>query len=141
MLTTSSQATLKKQLVTTKSLYILVINSLFTVILQLGICYTKSPIPFHKRKFKPLLLFIGLVSSITESLLSLYESGVDDNETIKIYRSGGADPEGNQPGDLYVTLKVCNLFTLKDSNHLKMNAYSCDSFLGSGRSSFPKRES
>ncbi|XP_047317273.1 chaperone protein dnaJ GFA2, mitochondrial-like [Impatiens glandulifera] len=32
--------------------------------------------------------------------------GVDDGETIKIYRSGGADPEGNQPGDLYVTLKV-----------------------------------
>ncbi|WOK98321.1 chaperone protein dnaJ GFA2, mitochondrial isoform X2 [Canna indica] len=33
-------------------------------------------------------------------------SGVDDNETIKIYRSGGADPESNQPGDLYVTIKV-----------------------------------
>ncbi|XXG63013.1 hypothetical protein AAC387_Pa05g1287 [Persea americana] len=32
--------------------------------------------------------------------------GLDDNETIKIYRSGGADPEGNQPGDLYVTIKV-----------------------------------
>ncbi|XP_009391041.2 chaperone protein dnaJ GFA2, mitochondrial isoform X1 [Musa acuminata AAA Group] len=33
-------------------------------------------------------------------------AGVDDNETIKIYRSGGADPESNQPGDLYVTIKV-----------------------------------
>ncbi|OVA10332.1 Heat shock protein DnaJ [Macleaya cordata] len=32
--------------------------------------------------------------------------GVDDSETIKIYRSGGADPDGNQPGDLYVTIKV-----------------------------------
>ncbi|XP_038975890.1 LOW QUALITY PROTEIN: chaperone protein dnaJ GFA2, mitochondrial-like [Phoenix dactylifera] len=32
--------------------------------------------------------------------------GVDDNETIKIYRNGGADPEGGQPGDLYVTIKV-----------------------------------
>ncbi|XP_019051593.1 PREDICTED: chaperone protein dnaJ GFA2, mitochondrial-like isoform X2 [Nelumbo nucifera] len=32
--------------------------------------------------------------------------GVDDNETMKVYRSGGADPEGNQPGDLYVTIKV-----------------------------------
>ncbi|RZR73029.1 hypothetical protein BHM03_00019319, partial [Ensete ventricosum] len=31
---------------------------------------------------------------------------VDDNETIKVYRSGGADPDGNQPGDLYVTIKV-----------------------------------
>ncbi|CAL9170169.1 unnamed protein product [Musa hybrid cultivar] len=33
-------------------------------------------------------------------------AGVDDNETIKMYRSGGADPESNQPGDLYVTIKV-----------------------------------
>ncbi|XP_042517634.1 chaperone protein dnaJ GFA2, mitochondrial-like [Macadamia integrifolia] len=32
--------------------------------------------------------------------------GMDDNETIKVYRSGGADPDGNQPGDLYVTIKV-----------------------------------
>ncbi|KAG6761118.1 hypothetical protein POTOM_034313 [Populus tomentosa] len=32
--------------------------------------------------------------------------GVDDNETMKLPRSGGADPEKNQPGDLYVTIKV-----------------------------------
>ncbi|XP_064959674.1 chaperone protein dnaJ GFA2, mitochondrial-like [Musa acuminata AAA Group] len=32
--------------------------------------------------------------------------GVDNDETIKVYRSGGADPDGNQPGDLYVTVKV-----------------------------------
>ncbi|XP_068659019.1 chaperone protein dnaJ GFA2, mitochondrial-like isoform X1 [Aristolochia californica] len=32
--------------------------------------------------------------------------GMDDKETIKIYRSGGADPEGNQPGDLFVTIRV-----------------------------------
>ncbi|XP_042476605.1 chaperone protein dnaJ GFA2, mitochondrial-like [Macadamia integrifolia] len=32
--------------------------------------------------------------------------GIDDNETIKMYRSGGADPDGDQPGDLYVTIKV-----------------------------------
>eukprot|EP00262_Sarcandra_glabra_P002455 TRINITY_DN1275_c0_g1_i1.p1 TRINITY_DN1275_c0_g1~~TRINITY_DN1275_c0_g1_i1.p1 ORF type:complete len:197 (+),score=33.82 TRINITY_DN1275_c0_g1_i1:73-663(+) len=32
--------------------------------------------------------------------------GIDDNETIKIYNSGGADPDGNKPGDLYVTIKV-----------------------------------
>ncbi|KAL6560451.1 hypothetical protein OROGR_004010 [Orobanche gracilis] len=31
---------------------------------------------------------------------------VDNNETIKIPRSGGADPDGNQPGDLYVMIKV-----------------------------------
>ncbi|XP_028125030.1 chaperone protein dnaJ GFA2, mitochondrial-like isoform X2 [Camellia sinensis] len=32
--------------------------------------------------------------------------GVDDNETMKVSRSGGADPDGNQAGDLYVTIKV-----------------------------------
>ncbi|KAK6933737.1 Heat shock protein DnaJ, cysteine-rich domain [Dillenia turbinata] len=32
--------------------------------------------------------------------------GVDDNEVMRVYRSGGADPDGNQPGDLYVTIKV-----------------------------------
>ncbi|KAM7472476.1 hypothetical protein LguiA_010659 [Lonicera macranthoides] len=32
--------------------------------------------------------------------------GVDDNETMKVFKSGGADPEGNQPGDLYVTIRV-----------------------------------
>ncbi|KAJ6852196.1 chaperone protein dnaJ GFA2, mitochondrial-like [Iris pallida] len=32
--------------------------------------------------------------------------GIDDGETIKVYKSGGADPEGSQPGDLYVTIKV-----------------------------------
>jgi len=32
--------------------------------------------------------------------------GIDNNETIKVYRSGGADPEGDRPGDLYVTIKV-----------------------------------
>lgn len=33
-------------------------------------------------------------------------AGVDNNETIKVSRSGGADPDGNQPGDLYVFIKV-----------------------------------
>ncbi|GLT60707.1 hypothetical protein SLA2020_334630 [Shorea laevis] len=32
--------------------------------------------------------------------------GVDDNETLKVYGSGGDDPDGYQPGDLYVTIKV-----------------------------------
>ncbi|KAJ9158729.1 hypothetical protein P3X46_024289 [Hevea brasiliensis] len=32
--------------------------------------------------------------------------GVDDNETIKVPRSGGADPDRNQPGDLFVTIRV-----------------------------------
>ncbi|XP_031505208.1 chaperone protein dnaJ GFA2, mitochondrial-like isoform X2 [Nymphaea colorata] len=33
-------------------------------------------------------------------------AGVDNNETLRVSRSGGADPEGNQPGDLYVTIRV-----------------------------------
>ncbi|CAH9085532.1 unnamed protein product [Cuscuta epithymum] len=32
--------------------------------------------------------------------------GVDNDEILKVYRSGGADPDGNQAGDLYVTIKV-----------------------------------
>lgn len=32
--------------------------------------------------------------------------GVDDNDTLKIHRNGGADPEGGQHGDLYVTIRV-----------------------------------
>ncbi|CAL0310300.1 unnamed protein product [Lupinus luteus] len=32
--------------------------------------------------------------------------GMDNNETLKVYRSGGADPDGDHPGDLYVTIKV-----------------------------------
>ncbi|KAL6569796.1 hypothetical protein OROMI_014310 [Orobanche minor] len=33
-------------------------------------------------------------------------AGVDNDETIKIPGSGGADPDGSQPGDLYVLIKV-----------------------------------
>ncbi|GMY22324.1 chaperone protein dnaJ GFA2, mitochondrial-like [Fagus crenata] len=33
---------------------------------------------------------------------SLPFAGVDNDETIKVSRSGGADPDGNQPEDLYV---------------------------------------
>uniref|UniRef100_A0A7C8ZKZ8 J domain-containing protein n=1 Tax=Opuntia streptacantha TaxID=393608 RepID=A0A7C8ZKZ8_OPUST len=32
--------------------------------------------------------------------------GVDNNETIKVSRSGGEDPDGYGPGDLYVVIKV-----------------------------------
>jgi molecular chaperone DnaJ len=39
----------------------------------------------------------------------LTSAGVDENETMKIHKSGGADPEKNQPGDLYVTIKVIQL--------------------------------
>lgn len=33
-------------------------------------------------------------------------AGVDNSDTIKVGRAGGADPEGDQPGDLYVIFKV-----------------------------------
>lgn len=39
-------------------------------------------------------------------------AGVDDNETMKVFKSGGADPEGNQPGDLYVTIRVIYIHNL-----------------------------
>lgn len=43
-------------------------------------------------------------------------TGVDDNETIRVFGSGGADPDGNQPGDLYVTIKVtCMSLILHDA--------------------------
>ncbi|RAL45170.1 hypothetical protein DM860_014580 [Cuscuta australis] len=32
--------------------------------------------------------------------------GVDNDQVMRVYRSGGDDPEGNAPGDLYVTIKV-----------------------------------
>uniref|UniRef100_A0A7N2N8N7 Chaperone DnaJ C-terminal domain-containing protein n=1 Tax=Quercus lobata TaxID=97700 RepID=A0A7N2N8N7_QUELO len=33
-------------------------------------------------------------------------AGVDNDETIKVSRSSGADRDGNQPGDLYIVIKV-----------------------------------
>ncbi|ESQ32509.1 hypothetical protein EUTSA_v10004199mg [Eutrema salsugineum] len=34
------------------------------------------------------------------------DPGVDNSDTLKVARAGGADPEGDQPGDLYVIFKV-----------------------------------
>lgn len=31
---------------------------------------------------------------------------MDTNEELRMSRHGGADPDGNQPGDLYVVIKV-----------------------------------
>uniref|UniRef100_A0A2N9FRP7 Chaperone DnaJ C-terminal domain-containing protein n=1 Tax=Fagus sylvatica TaxID=28930 RepID=A0A2N9FRP7_FAGSY len=39
-------------------------------------------------------------------MLQNKNKGVDNDETIKVSRSGGADPDGNQPGDLYVVIKA-----------------------------------
>lgn len=43
-------------------------------------------------------------------VFSMAHTGVDNNETMKVFRSGGADPDGNQPGDLYITIKVTLIF-------------------------------
>jgi len=40
---------------------------------------------------------------ITEAI---FFSGIDDNDTMKVFGKGGADVERNKPGDLYVTIKV-----------------------------------
>ncbi|MED6171555.1 hypothetical protein PIB30_041705 [Stylosanthes scabra] len=42
----------------------------------------------------------------TKSIKLDIAPGMDNNETLKIQRSGGVDPDGDHPGDLYVTLKV-----------------------------------
>lgn len=34
------------------------------------------------------------------------DPGVDNTDTLKVSKSGGADPDGDQPGDLYVIFKV-----------------------------------
>ena len=49
------------------------------------------------------------------SLCLLIFVGIDDSETLKVHRSGGADPDGNQPGDLYVTIKVSMPYKLQKS--------------------------
>ena len=43
---------------------------------------------------------------IMEDFSMLLSAGIDNNETLKVHGSGGADPEGTQPGDLYVNVKV-----------------------------------
>uniref|UniRef100_A0A7N2LAW5 Chaperone DnaJ C-terminal domain-containing protein n=1 Tax=Quercus lobata TaxID=97700 RepID=A0A7N2LAW5_QUELO len=44
----------------------------------------------------------------TKSVKHNIMPGVDNDETIKVSRSGGADSDGNQPsGDLYIVIKVC----------------------------------
>nr|AFK47956.1 unknown [Lotus japonicus] len=41
-----------------------------------------------------------------QSQSSWIMAGMDSNETIKVCRSGSADPDGGHPGDLYVTIMV-----------------------------------
>ncbi|KAL9321875.1 hypothetical protein ACSQ67_009928 [Phaseolus vulgaris] len=46
------------------------------------------------------------VTKGTKSVKLDIMAGIDNNETIKVYRSGGSDPDGDNPGDLFVTIKV-----------------------------------
>lgn len=46
------------------------------------------------------------VTRATKSVKLDIMAGIDNNETIRVCKSGGADPEGDRPGDLYVTIKV-----------------------------------
>ncbi|KAL8235923.1 hypothetical protein R6Q59_017004 [Mikania micrantha] len=50
-------------------------------------------------------------------------AGVDTNEKLRVSRSGGADPDGNQPGDLYVLIKVREdpIFR-REGAHIHVNA-------------------
>ncbi|KAM0072085.1 putative Heat shock protein DnaJ, cysteine-rich [Helianthus debilis subsp. tardiflorus] len=49
--------------------------------------------------------------------------GVDTNEELRVSRSGGADPDGNQPGDLYVLIKVREDPTFRrEGSHIHVNA-------------------
>jgi hypothetical protein len=62
------------------------------------------------RWFTYLNLHLHLYLNYILTLTYFYTfEGIDNNETIKVYKSGGADPEGDRPGDLYVTVKVKNL--------------------------------
>jgi hypothetical protein len=62
-------------------------------------------------KFTNLQICIYIVK-FTFTLTYIYAfEGIDNNETLKVYRSGGADPDGDRPGDLYVTIKVKTLIS------------------------------
>ncbi|KAH9620350.1 hypothetical protein KSS87_013722 [Heliosperma pusillum] len=63
-------------------------------------CGGPSPLDWTLFLFS-LLLFLEV--TIVVSIISV---GVANDETIKVSRSGGADPDGYGPGDLYVIIKV-----------------------------------
>lgn len=39
-------------------------------------------------------------------MIFLAFAGIDNNEILKVYGGGGANPDGHHSGDLYVTIKV-----------------------------------
>lgn len=72
-------------------------------ILQLQVIRTLFTINFSRAISISLLAFCTFV-------------GVDNNESIKVSRSGGADPDGYGPGDLYVKIKVSLVFLITGSH-------------------------
>lgn len=58
-------------------------------------------------------MHIPLIISLKVALLKrlnvvwyFWFAGIDNNETLKVYGGGGADPDGSRSGDLYATIKV-----------------------------------
>jgi DnaJ-class molecular chaperone len=62
-------------------------------------------------------VLLGCSWSVLQDVIEQYPfvAGSDNEDTIKVVRSGGEDPDG-RPGDLYVTLKVSPLRLLQFSS-------------------------
>ncbi|CAJ1948396.1 unnamed protein product [Sphenostylis stenocarpa] len=63
-------------------------------------------------------IYVNVILSITQFGCDGFgfDLWVDNNETIKVYRSGGANPDGDNPGDLYVTVREDHLFCREESD-------------------------
>jgi len=63
-----------------------------------------------------LTVLLGFSCYVWQDIIEHYPfvAGSDNEDTIKVVRSGGEDPDG-RPGDLYVTLKVSPLQPLQFS--------------------------
>ena len=63
-----------------------------------------------------LSVLLGCSCYVLQDIIEHYPfvAGSDNEDTIKVVRSGGEDPDG-RPGDLYVTLKVSPLRSLQFS--------------------------
>lgn len=63
------------------------------------------------------MVLLGCSCSVLQGVIECYSfvAGLDNEDTIKVVRSGGEDPDG-RPGDLYVTLEVSPLGLLQFSS-------------------------
>lgn len=77
------------------------INRTFVILLIKYGCIYESSFATNS----PIFELLYLLFLIVDDWLFPF-AGVDDNETIRVFSSGGADPDGMQPGDLFVTIKV-----------------------------------